>query len=149
MWHIWNRSRYDRDPDTRRVKRTVRDESEWIVTPAPHLRIITNALWARVKARQETIHQESANIRAALHINARTGRGPKYLFSGLVFCGQCSNKFVIVDPLRYACSGWLYRGQSVCANTIKVSGSWWNGSYWAQSRPISLPRKGWPGFNRK
>src|SRR5689334_22887108 len=53
-------------------------------------------------------------------MNARTGRGPKYLFWGLLICGQCSNKFVIVDPLRYACSGWLYRGQPVCANTIKV-----------------------------
>ena len=35
-------------------------------------------------------------------------------------CGQCGNKFVIVDPKRYGCSGWLYRGRAVCTNTIKV-----------------------------
>ncbi|MBC7840014.1 MAG: hypothetical protein H7Y39_15465 [Nitrospiraceae bacterium] len=27
----------------------------------------------------------------------------------------------IVDPRRYGCGGWQYRGQSVCSNTIKVS----------------------------
>ena len=28
---------------------------------------------------------------------------------------------MIVDPKRYGCSGWLYRGASVCTNTIKVA----------------------------
>lgn len=60
----------------------------------------------------------SGLIRAALHANARTGRGPKYLFSGLLACGQCGRKFIIVDPTRYGCSGWKYRGLTVCNNTI-------------------------------
>jgi site-specific DNA recombinase len=119
--HIWNRSRYQKDPDTKRSKRIVRDRSEWIVMPAPHLRIISDELWERVKARQREVHLQSAGIRAALQASARTGRGPKYLFSGLLVCGVCGSKFVIVYPLRYGCSGWLYRGQSVCTNTIKVS----------------------------
>ena len=50
-----------------------------------------------------------------------TGCGPKYLFSGLLICAQCGHKFIIVDPRHYGCSGWQYRGQSVCSNTIKVS----------------------------
>ncbi len=54
-------------------------------------------------------------------VSMRDGRGPKYLFSSLLVCGQCQHKFVIVDPKRYACSGWIYRGVSVCSNTIKVS----------------------------
>ena len=36
-------------------------------------------------------------------------------------CGVCSRKFVIVDPTRYGCSGWRYRGQSVCNNTVMAS----------------------------
>lgn len=67
--------------------------------------------------RRQDIHQASAAIRTALHANARTGRGPKYLFSGLLTCGQCGHKFVILDPTRYGCSGWKYRGLSVCTNT--------------------------------
>jgi len=118
---IWNRSRYVKDPDTRRLKRFVRDRSEWVVIAVPELRIVSDELWARVKARQQAIHEGSTAIRAALHDNARVGRGPKYLFSGLLVCGECGHKFVITDPRRYACSGWLYRGLSVCSNTIKVS----------------------------
>jgi hypothetical protein len=121
--HIWNRARWEKHPDTKKAKRILRDRSEWIITPAPHLKIINDALWARVKARQAEVHHQSAAIRAALRLSATTstGRGPKYLFSSLLTCGQCQHKFVIVDPRHYGCSGWLYRGQSVCSNTIKVS----------------------------
>ena len=87
------------------------------------MRIIDEGLWARVRARQETVHQQNAAIRAALHLSATTstGRGPKYLFSGILVCGQCHGKFIIIDPRHYGCSGWKYRGLSVCDNTIKVS----------------------------
>ena len=33
-------------------------------------------------------------------------------------CGLCGHKFVILDPTRYGCSGWKYRGLSVCTNTV-------------------------------
>ena len=78
-------------------------------------------MWRRVKARQEEIACKSTAVRAAVHANARTGRGPKYLFSGLLVCGACGGKYVIVDQQRYGCSTWLYRGISVCQNTVKVS----------------------------
>ena len=125
---IWGRSRWPKDPDTRKKKRMLCDEQDWLMQPADHLRIIDDQLWQRVKLRQQEFHQASAAIRTALHANARTGRSPKYLFSGLLTCGHvnsngepCTRKFIIVDPLHYACSGWKYRGQSVCSNTIKVS----------------------------
>jgi hypothetical protein len=118
---IWNRTRWEKDPETGRKRRFLRDEREWIRQKAEHLRIVDDALWARVKARQQTIHRASAAIRSALHANARTGRRPKYLFSGLLVCGRCGRKFVIVDPTRYGCSGWRYRGESVCDNTIMAS----------------------------
>ncbi len=35
----------------------------------------------------------------------------------LLTCGQCGHKFVILDSTRYGCSGWKYRGLSVCSNT--------------------------------
>jgi len=91
------------------------------VTPSPHLQIISDDLWEKVKARQAAIREASVAIRAALHANARTGRGPKYLFSGLLKCGQCQSNFVIVDTTRYGCSGWRYRGTPVCDNTVMAS----------------------------
>ena len=92
-----------------------------ISTPAEHLRIIDDQLWEQVKQRQLAINQASAEIRAALHVNARTGRRPKYLFSGLLVCGQCGRKFVVLSPTEYGCSGRKYRLSSVCTSTSKVS----------------------------
>ncbi len=82
----------------------MRDESEWIKVLVPDLRIIDDRLWARVKAQQQEIMESSAAIREALHANARTGRGPKYLFSGLLVCAECHGKFVVVDAKRYGVS---------------------------------------------
>jgi site-specific DNA recombinase len=118
---VWDKSKWPKDPDTKKKRRLLCDESEWVQTPAPHLRIIDDDLWARVRARQLAINQASSAIRAALHTNARTGRRPKYLFSGLLSCGMCGRKFVVISPTEYGCSGWKYRGLSVCQNTIKVS----------------------------
>ena len=113
----WGRSRWVKDPDTKRKQRFLCEEQDWIRHSAEHLRIINEELWERVKRRQQNVHQAITAIRTALHANARTGRGPKYLFSGLLRCGECGHKFVILDPTRYGCSGWKYRGLSVCTNT--------------------------------
>ena len=49
---VWNRLRYVKDPETgKRVSRPNPD-SEWIVQDVAELRIIDQALWERVKARQ-------------------------------------------------------------------------------------------------
>lgn len=116
----WGRSRWEKDPDSKVKKRFLCAEQDWLTQPAEHLRIIDEQLWERVKQRQQDVHQASVAIRTALHANARTGRGPKYLFSGLLTCGQCGHKFVILDPTHYGCSGWKYRGLSVCSNTTKA-----------------------------
>lgn len=117
---VWGKSKWPKDPDTKKKRRFLCDESEWIKTPAPHLRIINDDLWERVRQRQLEVNQASAAIRQALHVNARTGRRPKYLLSGLLACGVCKHKFVVLSPTEYGCSGWKYRGLSVCRNTIKV-----------------------------
>lgn len=114
-----DRSRWWKDSDTKRKQRVLCDEHEWVRTPAEHLRIIDDRLWERVKLRQQSVHDASAEIRAVLHANARTGRGPKYLMSGLLACGKCGRKFIIADSTRYACFGWKYRRN--CDNTIMAS----------------------------
>ena len=100
----------------------LRDKSEWIKTPMPHLRIIEEELWERVKTRRLGVSQGVAALRASLHCRARsTGPNPKYLFSGLLVCGQCGGKFVICEKTKYGCSTWRTREESVCPNAIKVS----------------------------
>ena len=118
--YVWNRSYWTRDPDNGRRRRVPRSEHEWIVTELPDLRIVPQTLWDSVKARQRTQQQRSAAIRSGLHNRARTGAGPKYLFSSLLKCGCCGANYVIVDRYRYGCSTNVNRGEAACENAIRV-----------------------------
>lgn len=131
---VWNRSRWVAVPDEIRAEREKergrkcgkkereeRPVDEQIMCEVPELRIIEQALWDRVKARQAEVHIASKAIRAALHKNARTGAGPKYLFSGLLKCSECGANFVVVSAYQYGCSSNVNGGKHACANTLRVS----------------------------
>jgi site-specific DNA recombinase len=119
---IWNRSRRDKDPDTNHRAYVVKDRTDWIENEMPHLRIIEQDLWERVKARRTAVSHGVEVLRATLHSRARsTGAGPKYLFSGLLVCGSCGGKFVICGVKHYCCSTWRTRGASVCPNALRVT----------------------------
>lgn len=119
----WNRSKWIKDPDTGARRRRPRDESEVIYQEQPELRIVPQELWEQVRARQLRQHQKSEESKKNLHINARTGAGPKYLLSGLLKCGECGGNYVVMDRLRYGCCRHKERGTSVCKNNLKVERS--------------------------
>jgi site-specific DNA recombinase len=117
---VWNRKRRDKDPDTGVRAHIARDKTEWIETETPHLRIIDEDLWARVTAMRAGVSRGVYDLRQR-HSRARsTGRNPKYLFSGLLVCGLCCGKFVVCSHSDYCCSTWRTRGESVCANALRV-----------------------------
>jgi len=117
---VWNRSKWIKDPDTGRKKRLDRPETEWISSSLPHLRIIPEPLWTRVKSRQNAQYKRSRAISDGIHKKARTGAGPKYLLSGLLKCGSCGGNYIISDGYRYGCSKHINQGDAVCSNEIKV-----------------------------
>jgi hypothetical protein len=110
-----------RDPDTRRRVRRERPKSEWAIRTMPELRIVSDEAWGRVKARQAETHRKSSVIRAALHKNARTGRSPKYLLSGLLKCGICGSNFVMAGAAHYACASRTNGGGYACGNGLRVA----------------------------
>ena len=119
--YIWNRSQWIKDPDTGIKKRLDRPESEWVTVDMPELRIVPKELWDATRKRQKEVHKKSENVRKALHENARTGAGPKFLFSGLLECGICGGNYVIADNHRYGCAKHRDRGPTVCSNDLKIS----------------------------
>ncbi len=73
-------ARKDRETGKRRVSQ--RPRSQWIVTEAPHLRIVDQDTWDRVQAMRK---------RGASHV--RTGpaeRASSYLLTGLIPCPACN-----------------------------------------------------------
>ncbi len=100
---IWNRLHYQKDPETgRRVSRQNPPE-DWVIEDVPHLRIIEDALWKRVKARQREIDATPAvrNIKASRFWERRRS---KHLLTGLVVCGACGGGVAAVGRDYLACS---------------------------------------------
>jgi site-specific DNA recombinase len=46
----------------------------------------------------------------------RTGRDPKFLFSGLLKCADCGANFIMAGRNHYACASRLNGGPSACGN---------------------------------
>lgn len=105
---VHNRTSKVTDPRTRRVRIRPNPESEWIREKVPQLRIVSDDLWDRVRARRAA--QEGVPFRQQ--------RRPKRLLSGLVECGTCGGSYVVVGPDRWGCSG--RRDGSNCTNNRTI-----------------------------
>ncbi|GBR07131.1 recombinase family protein [Asaia siamensis] len=116
---VWNRLRYVRPPgEARRVSRP-NPESEWKRDAVPHLRIIDQALWDRVRARQTQIDETRAakDTGDTQHLSgSHATRRPVYLLSGLIRCGACGGTMNIAgsNPKRYYCADAREKGRFVC-----------------------------------
>lgn len=118
---IWNRSKWVKDPITGRRQRRERPSREWVITEHEDLRIVNQATWDAVKARQKATRERTKELQAVMGEQARSGRGPKYLLSGLLKCAVCNSAYVIVDRYRYGCGMHKDRGRYACGNELRVS----------------------------
>ena len=118
---IWNRTRWVRSAaDSAKRRVVLNPPTEWVTRDEPRLRIVPQELWHRVKARQaQRTETVGVRIKAGLSRDAarRTGRDGRFLFSGLLKCGDCGRNFVISGRDHYACAGRVNGGESVSART--------------------------------
>ena len=120
---IWNTKRKVRVPGTGRRVYRHRPESEWVVTQAPHLRIVSDDLAAAVELRFETTKRLWGVGETGL---ARGQQKHVYLFSGLLRCGECVGSITLVggraktSRSEYGCSLHAQRGVSVCRNDLRI-----------------------------
>jgi site-specific DNA recombinase len=99
---IWNRLHWIRSAaDSAHRRAVVNPRSEWIEQRDEALRIVSDALWQRVKARQE---QRGRDIGVKVKTGLRRHVRPtKYLLSGLLRCAACEAAFVLSNGERYQC----------------------------------------------
>lgn len=124
---IWNRSRFVKVPGTNKRVRRVRPKSEWHIFQCDDLRIIAPELW-------DSVQDRLMRLKASYASHQRPGLLPrsatsKYLFSGLLKCGECGGNLVIVTHngpggqyRRYGCSRHFYRG--ACSNNLLERQDW-------------------------
>ena len=100
---VWNRLRYVKDPSTgKRVSRRNPPEA-WITTEVPALRIIDDALWHRVKARQGAI-TESPRAQGIKASRFWEKKRQIHLLTGLLLCGCCGGAMGNVGRDYLACN---------------------------------------------
>lgn len=119
--HVWNRTKRIINPETGARRHELRPESEVVKIEAPELRIVSQSLWDQVQSRlrQRQLKSEQG-CRGA---KSSGGRGPKYPFSGLLRCGVCGGRYVMVNDRNYGCSNHRERGGHVCSNGLVVKRS--------------------------
>ncbi|GAB6053075.1 recombinase family protein [Magnetospira thiophila] len=112
----WNRCSYIKDPATgKRVARPNPPE-DWQVTDVPHLRIIGQDLWERVKARQTKVHRAMGRDELGNALNRAHRK--KYLLSGLLLCHHCGHPYTISGKDSYGCN--THRSKGTCPNDRTV-----------------------------
>jgi len=118
---IWNRSQWVKDPDSGKRMYLLRPRADWVTHEMPQLRIVSDELWEAAKNRERA---QSERIGAAVRrgISLQSARPPggatKYLLSGLLVCGECGSKFVVVNRTSYGCSG--HTNGRLCSNNLLV-----------------------------
>ena len=117
---VWNRQRFVKDPDSGKRISRLNPESEWIAQEVPHLRIIDDALWQRVKERQEATGRKRDDDGAGDTGQFRfwEQQRPKYLFSGLSKCGCCGGGFSMISSTLLGCS--TSRNKGTCDNRTNI-----------------------------
>ena len=100
---VWNRTRWLRSAADSAHRRSVANpRSEWIEQRDDSLRIVSDELWGRVKARQtERSRDVGVRVKAGLRRHVRPS---KHLLSGLLRCAACEASFVLSNGQRYQCA---------------------------------------------
>ncbi len=83
-----------------------------VVREVPRLRIVSDELWARVKARQSE---------QAIGTTKKSGKPATSLLSGLLLCEDCGSPFIASDQHGYQCATRTYGGVCACANKVRVN----------------------------
>jgi site-specific DNA recombinase len=124
---IWKSSRFIKVPGTNKRVRRARPQAEWRITEREDLRIIDPELWDTVQNRLTRLKNSYASHqKPGLLLRSATS---KYLFSGLLKCGQCEGNLVVVTHngpggqyREYGCSQHFYRG--ACSNKLLERQDW-------------------------
>jgi transposase len=101
-----------KNPKTGKRVARVNPKAQWETAGVPELRIIEDDLWERAKVRQQATGFE---MRRDVHGDAlNRAHRRRFLFSGLLKCGECGAGYTIIGKNRYGCAG--RRSKGICSN---------------------------------
>ena len=121
---VWNRLHYGKDPETGRRRSFANAAGAVITVPVPEHRVVSDELWEAAKARQKAIDgiaSKTAAAAAAAHpAPFWSKQRPRYLFSGLMCCGECGGGFSKISAQHFGCSTARNKGATACGNKLSI-----------------------------
>jgi site-specific DNA recombinase len=122
---VWNRLSYAKDPETGKRRSRANASDAIITVETPELAIVSTELWEAAKARQAGLDKRTAAKKQAappteVPIPFWSKRRPRYLFSGLMRCGDCGGGFSKISEAHFGCSTARNKGETVCANRLTM-----------------------------
>ncbi len=118
---FWNRTKKERNPETGYKISRPRPRSEWQTVLVPEWRIVSDELWDSVHRRAKLMRERFGSSGRS---QVRSAAWSKYLFSGLLVCGECGARITIVAGNgkraypKYGCPNHRYRG--TCDNRLLI-----------------------------
>jgi site-specific DNA recombinase len=108
----WGRLQWKRGAANSKIRTAiVADPASLVMREEQRLRIISDELWQRVKARQFAQSIGPHGTKAS-----KAGKPATSLLSGLLLCEECGSRFIASNQYGYQCATRTYGGVSACSN---------------------------------
>ncbi len=117
---VWNRLRYAKDPESGQRRSRANATNSVTVVAAPELRIVDDAMWDVVKARQGALDDCRTDGPSPAPAPFWSKQRPRYLFSGLMRCGVCGGGFSMRNRTHFGCSSARNKGATICTNLMTI-----------------------------
>lgn len=114
---IWGRSRTTRRVDNGAKIVLGNPPEKWFVNEVPHLRIVSDDLWRRVKTRQTEVYRPWLGN----YMKFQRIRNLKYLFSRLLKCGTCGASMVQFQIDQFGCAAHSDQRSWLCSNKTRIN----------------------------
>jgi site-specific DNA recombinase len=127
---VWNRTR--KRNQWGQVHTSERPATDWIIVPAPELRIVSDDVWNGVHT-QLVEHRKSYLRSTGGRLFGRPGRESesKYLLPGLARCAVCGGGFYVKSRAHgtgkkrrrayfYGCTSFHQKGSAICSNSLEI-----------------------------
>lgn len=112
---IWSRTKWTRsaaDSNNRKVSEV--DGKSWIRADVPHLRIVSDELWEKVRVIQTMRNARRDAVRKG--VARRTGCDSAYWLGGIVVCDVCGSNFIGDSRHDYVCPSFT---AGACTNGMR------------------------------
>jgi hypothetical protein len=112
-----NRSTWKRsDADSKQRRWQLNDDAQLVTHHEERLRIVPQALWDAVNARQQSVEGMTVKLRGAVR---HKGVLPRHVLSGLLVCQVCGGTIRRVNGREYGCATHKDGGDAACSNGIR------------------------------